>query len=310
MAFTVADIPDQSGKLALITGATGGLGFETALALAGANSTVVLTGRNAAKGAEALARIRAIHPRANISYGSLDLGSLDAVARFADGFAARNSHLDILVNNAGVMTPPTRQSTGDGHELQFGTNHLAHFALTARLLSLLTAAASPRVVTVASIAHRNGSIAFDNLQSEQSYRPMAAYGQSKLANLLFARELQRRSLAEGWGITSLAAHPGLSSTDLIPNGMGKGFSGRAAAFFMRMFGQVPALGALPQIFAAVSPDAVPGGYYGPTGPFQTGGAVGVASRSRAAEDDATARRLWETSERLTGVHFPAMLQAA
>lgn len=306
MPFTVADIPNLSGKLAVVTGATGGLGYETALALAGAKATVVLAGRNAGKGADALARIRAVHPRADISFETLDLGSLASIEAFA---AAQKRHIDILVNNAGVMMPPSRKTTVDGFELELGTNHLGHFALTARLMPLLRGG---RVVTVSSIAHRTGSINFDDLQLERSYNPTRAYNQSKLANLLFAFELQRRSDAAGWGITSIAAHPGVSSTDLIQNGMGMngGMLAPAARFFVGIFGHAPAAGALPQIFAATSPDAKAGEYYGPNGFMEITGAPGVAKARPQAHDKATAARLWTISEQLTGVHFPAVAKAA
>lgn len=309
MAFTVADIPDLTGKLAAITGATGGLGYETALALAGANATVVLTGRNAGKGADALARIRAAHPGANISFEMLDLGSLASVAVFAEGFAARHSHIDMLVNNAGVMMPPSRKTTVDGFELQLGTNHLGHFALTARLMPLL---AGGRVVTVSSIAHRTGSIHFDDLQLERSYNPTRAYNQSKLANLLFAFELQRRSERAGWGVTSIAAHPGVSSTDLVQNGMGMegGIMAPAARFFVGLFGHSPAAGALSQIYAATSPAAKAGQYYGPNGFMEVTGAPDVAKPRPQALDTADAARLWMISEQLAGVRFPALAEAA
>jgi NAD(P)-dependent dehydrogenase (short-subunit alcohol dehydrogenase family) len=309
MAFTVADIPDLTGKLTVITGATGGLGYETALALAGAKATVVLTGRNAQKGADALARIRAVHPSADISFETLDLGSLAAVEAFATGFAARHEHIDVLVNNAGVMMPPSRKTTVDGFELELGTNHLGHFALTARLMPLL---AGGRVVTVSSIAHRTGSIHFDDLQLERSYNPTRAYNQSKLANLMFAFELQRRSDAAGWGVTSIAAHPGVSGTDLIQNGMGMegGILAPAARFFVGIFGHPPAAGALPQIFAAASPDAKAGAYYGPNGFMEITGAPGVAQAKPQARDKAAATRLWTMSEELTGVRFPALSAAA
>ena len=306
MAFTLADIPDQSGKLAVITGATGGLGYETALALAGAGATVVLTGRNAQKGTEALARIRAVHPRADISFELLDLGSLASVAGFAESFAARHDHIDVLVNNAGVMMPPTRKTTVDGFELQFGTNHLGHFALSARLLPLLRGG---RLVTVSSIAHRTGAINFDDLQMERSYNPTRTYNQSKLANLLFAFELQRRSDRAGWGVTSIAAHPGVSSTDLIQNGM-EGITASMGRFFVGMFGHAPAAGALPQIFAATSPEAKAGAYYGPNGFMEITGAPGIAQARPQARDTAVAARLWTISEDLTGVRFPALMEAA
>lgn len=310
MPFSLADIPDQTGKLAVITGATGGLGYETALALAGANATVVVTGRDERKGADALARIRAVHPAARISFELLDLASLRAVADFAHRFAAAHKSLDILVNNAGVMMLPTRMTTEDGFERQFGTNHLGHFALTAQLLPLLMATPGARVVTVASIAHRTGRIRFDDLQWERGYRPTPAYGQTKLANLLFAQELHRRSLADHWGIASIAAHPGISSTDLIANGMGVGLIGRLGTFFVGFLGQKPAQGALPQIFAAVSPEARSGAYYGPDGLGEMAGQVGTAAMTAAARDEIAAVRLWDISEQLTGIRFPAIAKAA
>ncbi|MEQ1902508.1 MAG: oxidoreductase, partial [Devosia sp.] len=269
MPFTLKDIPDQTGKLAVITGATGGLGYETALALAGANANVVLTGRNEQRGTDALARIRAAFPRANVSYETLDVASLKSIADFARRFSAAHKSLDILVNNAGVMMLPKRMTTEDGFERQFGTNHLGHFALTEQLLPLLRAAPHPRVVTVSSLAHRwLGRMRFDDLQLQRHYNPSRAYGQSKLANLLFALELQRRSDQGGWGLTSLAAHPGTADTDLIANGPASGgrrlvaFGGR---ILIGLFGQDAASGALPQIYAATAPDVTPGGYYGPSG---------------------------------------------
>ncbi|MEQ1768754.1 MAG: SDR family oxidoreductase [Devosia sp.] len=309
MAFTIADVPDLSGKLAVITGATGGLGYETALTLAGAGAKVVLTGRNAEKGSAALARIRAAHPIADVTYESLDLGSLAAIAAFADAMIEKGRPIDILVNNAGVMMPPKRMTTVDGFELQFGTNHLGHFALTGRLLPLLNGG---RVVTVSSIAHRRGAIAFDDLQRERSYSPTPAYSQSKLANLLFAYELDRRSKREGWGITSIAAHPGVSSTELVVNGIGMegGLTAPIARFFVGIFGHSPAAGALSQIYAATSPEAQAGGYYGPDGFMEITGAPGVAQAKPQARDSAAAERLWTISERLTGVSFPAMAKAA
>jgi NAD(P)-dependent dehydrogenase (short-subunit alcohol dehydrogenase family) len=196
--WTIADIPSQSGRSAVVTG-TGGLGFETALALARAEAEVILAGRNADRGAASVARIRAQVPEANIGFAELDLASLASVAAFAKRMAAEHGSLDLLVNNAGVMTPPRRHTTADGFELQFGTNYLGHFALTGRLLPLLRAARAPRIVEVSSIAHRRASMDFQDLQAEKRYRPWAAYGQSKLAMLIFALELQRRSDAGGRG---------------------------------------------------------------------------------------------------------------
>jgi NAD(P)-dependent dehydrogenase (short-subunit alcohol dehydrogenase family) len=310
MSWSTKDIPNQRGKLALITGATGGLGYETALALARAGADVVLTGRNAEKGASALARIRDEVPDARISYESLDLSALANVAAFAERFSAEHRHLDILVNNAGVMAPPTRQLTADGFELQFGTNYLSHFALTARLLPLLMAAPAARVVPLASVAARQGTIDFANLQSERDYKPMVAYGQTKLACLMFGFELQRRSDANGWGITSIAAHPGVARTELVVNGMGnESPAGLARRYLSVLFQPVPQ-GALPTLMAATDPHAKRGGYYGPQGMFEIRGRPGEASAPVQSLDVAVARRLWEVSEELSDTRFPAVARAA
>jgi NAD(P)-dependent dehydrogenase (short-subunit alcohol dehydrogenase family) len=207
------------------------------------------------------------------------------------------------VNNAGVMAPPKRKTTQDGFELQFGTNHLGHFALTGRLLPLLAKGRGTRVVTMSSLMHRiAGEIYFNDLQWERKYNANAAYGQSKLANLLFAIELQRRSDAQGWGILSNAAHPGFSSTDLIANGVGtKSAAGRFSGLLFVLLGQTAAQGALPALYAATSPEAAPAGYYGPDGFFEIKGEVAPARISAKASNPELARRLWEVSQKLTGV---------
>lgn len=309
MPFTVRDIPDQAGKLAVITGATGGLGYETALALAGAHATVVLTGRNAQKGADALTRIRAVHPKADISYDTLDLGSLASVEDFARRFAAAHNRLDLLVNNAGIMMLPTRETTADGYEKQFQTNYLGHFALTAQLLPLLSASRG-RVVSLSSLMARRGKLHFDDLQLVSGYTPDKAYAQTKLACLMFAEELQRRSTAAGWGIASLAAHPGISSTGLIENGMGRDSLAARLKPVTGMFFQSPAAGALPTLYAATSPNAVPGGYYGPDGFMEMRGAPADASIPSQARNLADAARLWTVSEELAAVRFPPAAKAA
>jgi len=309
MSWATKDIPNQAGKLALVTGATGGLGYETALELARAGAEVVLTGRNAEKGASALARIKAEVPAARVSYESLDLSALSNVTRFAEAFAAKHDRLDILVNNAGVMAPPQRETTRDGFELQFETNYLSHFALTARLLPLLIAARG-RVVPLASVAARQGKIDFANLQAERDYNPLTNYSATKLACLMFGFELQRRSDANGWGISSITAHPGVARTELVNNGMG---ASSAAGFIRRflpfVFQPVPQ-GALPTLMAATDPAAKPGGYYGPQGFMEMRGLPGNASPPSQSLDVAVARRLWDVSEELSGVRFPERAAAA
>lgn len=218
--WSIDQIPPMAGKHAVVTGATGGLGFETAFALAGAGAEVVLTGRNDAKGSEAIDRICERYPHAIVSYETLDLASLASVAAFVRRFGAMYTSLDLLINNAGVMALPVRQTTADGFEMQLGTNYLGHYALTAQLLPFLRRANTPRVVNLSSLAHRSGKIDFDDLQGTAPYSPMKAYTQSKLAMLIFAIELQRRSDANGWGLMSNAAHPGFARTDLITKGPG------------------------------------------------------------------------------------------
>jgi NAD(P)-dependent dehydrogenase (short-subunit alcohol dehydrogenase family) len=308
--WTADDIPDQSGKFAIVTG-TGGLGYETALELARHGAEIVLAGRNPVKGAQSLAKIRALVPAAKIAFEELDLADLASVRAFAQRMNDRGTPLDLLVNNAGVMAFPTRRTTVDGFETQFGTNHLGHFALTAQLLPLLRTAAHPRVVTISSGLHHVGEIRFDDLQSEKRYTPNGAYSQSKLANLLFALELQRRSDTRGWGLLADAAHPGASSTDLIPNGPGTGgVQGWINRRLEPLIFQSPAAGALPTLLAATAPFAKPGGYYGPQGFLGFNGPPGLAGMSKRAKDKAVAARLWDVSEKLTGVSFPRTLSQA
>ncbi|WP_108460758.1 oxidoreductase [Devosia naphthalenivorans] len=297
-----ADIPDLSGKTALVTGATGGIGLETARMLAGAGAHVILAGRSAEKGAAALREIAASKIRGRIEFERFDLADLADVAAAAARIDAMHAQIDILVNNAGVMMPPERQTTADGFELQLGTNHLAHFALTGRLLPRLRAGEA-RVVMVSSNAARSGRMAFENLQSERNYSPWRAYGQSKLANLLFMRALQQASDADGWGLCVVASHPGLSATSLISSGMGTGLVPRLGNMFNRLVAQSPADGALPTVAAATDPDLAPLSFVGPAGVGGWRGKPKLVKLPAAAEDDVAARRLWEVSENLTGVRF-------
>lgn len=307
--WSSADIPSQAGRIAVVTG-TGGLGFETALALAAAGAQVVIAGRNAAKGAQAVARIKAAHAEALVAFAMLDLADLGSISAFAARFAEAHDRLDLLVNNAGVMALPSRQTTKDGFEMQFGTNYLGAFALTGRLLPLLRNSGNARTVQLSSLAHRRGFIDFDDLQGEKLYKPWKAYCQSKLAMLIFARELQRRSDHHGWGLTSLAAHPGWAATDLITNGPAtdRSLMARAArltGFLLPLVGQSAAAGALPTLYAATAAEIEPGGYYGPDGFREIKGAPAPAEIVGEGNDPAVAERLWQISETLTGIAFDA-----
>lgn len=302
------DLPDLTGNLAVVTGSNSGIGLGAAKRLAGAGAEVVLAVRNQAKGAAAVAEIVREHPSASVSVELLDLSSMDSVASFADRLLERDRAIDLLINNAGVMMPPSRYTTADGFELQFGTNHLGHFALTGRLLPLLRKASAPRVVSLSSSAARIGRINFDDLQGERRYRPIPAYGQSKLANLLFALELNRLSERNKWGIMSNAAHPGATHTNLQSTGPTMGKDATRDPWTMRIgklmpiWQEVPQ-GCLPSLYAATSPDAVGGGYYGPDGPFEMRGLPEPAKVPSRAKDTGTAARLWAVSEELTKVRF-------
>lgn len=295
MPWTSADMPSQRDRTAVVTG-TGGLGFETALALARKGSDVVLAGRNPRKGILAVDRILAQVPSGTVRFEALDLADLTSVKAFATRMIRRGVPLDILVNNAGIMAVPTRQETADEFELQFGTNYLGHFALTMRLMPLLLMSSGPRVVSVSSLDHRRGHIRFMELQSQRTYRPGVAYSQSKLAILMFAFELERRARAAELPLMSVAAHPGSARTNLIANGPGAaGLTG-----FIKIFAsQSPAEGALPILFAATDPVVHGGDYYGPTGRFELTGPPGDAFVAPQARDTEVARRLWTASEELT-----------
>ncbi|WP_068874356.1 MULTISPECIES: SDR family oxidoreductase [unclassified Phenylobacterium] len=299
--WTTDDIPSQHGRRAVVTGA-GGLGYESALQLARAGAEVIVASRDLAAGDDAVRRIRQAVAAANVRFEPLDLADLASVAAFVARLRDQAQALELLINNAGVMTPPRREVTADGFELQFGVNHLGHFALTAGLLPLLRRGVSPRMVSVSSIAARQGAIDFDDLNAERSYRPMPAYAQSKLACLMFAREFARRSRAYGWGVAGLSAHPGVARTRLLYNTPGGHPMRRVRSLLWFLFQPVEQ-GALPTLFAATDPAAQPGGYYGPGGPAELRGRPAAARLPPAALDDHAAARLWRESEALTGATF-------
>jgi NAD(P)-dependent dehydrogenase (short-subunit alcohol dehydrogenase family) len=296
--WTLHNIPDQTDRVAIVTGANTGIGFETAAALAAKHATVIMACRNRQKAEDATARIRERTPDAKLGLIELDLANLASVERFAETFHAGYDRLDLLINNAGVMVPPLGH-TEDGFELQFGCNHLGHFALTGRLMDLLEATPDSRVVSVSSMAHRYGAMDFDNLNAEKGYDKMPAYGQSKLANLLFTFELQRRLEAKGSKVKVTAAHPGWTGTDLQRH------SG-LIRFFNVFFAQTPPMGALPTLRAATDPEANGGDYYGPKGFYEMRGYPVKVGTTPAAKNESDARRLWEVSEKLTGVTFDSL----
>ena len=303
--WSVADIPDLTGKTVIITGANSGLGFEAATVLAGAGAQVVLACRDQAKGRAAEEQIRATHPRAATALMPLDLSSLADIRRCADEILRAYPRIDVLMNNAGVMALPHRQ-TADGFEMQFGTNHLGHFALTGLLLERLRATPGGRVVTVSSGAHRMGKIRFDDPHWRSGYSKWPAYGQSKLANLLFAYELQRRLAAAGADTLSVAAHPGYAATNLQATGprmLGSSRLERLMEIANSLFAQSAAMGALPQIHAAVAPGVRGGQYIGPDGFGELWGHPRVVTSNRRSQDVEAARRLWALSEEMTGVTY-------
>jgi NAD(P)-dependent dehydrogenase (short-subunit alcohol dehydrogenase family) len=299
-------VPALTGRVAVVTGATSGLGFETSRVLAQKGAHVVLAVRNPDKGEGSAKAIRASVPGASLEVLLLDLADLAAIRAFVQTYLASHNRLDILLNNAGVMALPYRK-TVDGFEMQFGTNHLGHFALTGLLAPLILRTLGARVVTVSSAAHSFGRIRFDDLNGERSYRKWSAYGQSKLANLLFAYELQRRLAAAGSSAISVAAHPGYASTNLQfagPEMEGSRFSARMVAVANRVIGQSAAMGALPEIYAATSPQVRGGDYIGPDGFMEQNGFPKKVKSNARSHDEAAAARLWEVSEQLTRVRFP------
>ncbi len=303
--WTAQDVGDQHGRIAVITGANSGLGFETARVLAEHGASVVLAGRDPGRTAAAAGRLRAAIPKAQLETAELDLAALDSVRKAAADLGARFPRLDLLINNAGVMMPPYGL-TKDGFELQFGTNHLGHFALTGLLMPSLLAAPGSRIVTVSSNGHRAGRMNFADLQSSRHYQKMAAYGRSKLANLMYTYELQRRLSAAEVQTIAVAAHPGTARTELTRH-----MSGLSNAAVKTPLGpltswwvQEAEMGALPILRAATDPAAIGGTYYGPGGLFQlTGYPVVVRSSSRSLNNEAQ-RRLWAESEQLTQISYP------
>lgn len=303
MAREDIDVPDLSGRLAIVTGANSGLGFGLTGRLAAAGAEVVMAVRNLEKGDAARSELLDANPQAKLRLERIDLASLDSVAEFAAARVADGRPVDILLNNAGIMMPPKRETTNDGFELQFETNYLGHYALTARLLPLLRAAEAPRVTSLSSIMASFGRYDWSDLQS-QKYSPVRSYGLSKLAMLSFAHELQRRSDAHGWGLLSDAAHPGFTRTNLQTTGPRRGKAPRRPREYRRTpFWQLIETGILPALYAATSPDAVPGGYYGPDGLFGLTGGPHPSREPRAARDAAAAARLFDESARLAGVAF-------
>ena len=308
--WTENAIPDLTGKRALVTGAASGIGYEAARGLALHGAEVLLADRNEQGGLDALQKIRALRADAKVSFLSLDLSSQQAVREFAAKRVAENQALDILVNNAGIQPISERRTSADGFELTFGIGHLGHFTLTAGLFPLLLKSAAPRVVTVSSLVHRLGTFEWNDLQMERNYFAQRPYNQTKLANMLFGRELQRRATAKGLPLLSLIVHPGVSRTNI---GAGRKNLGRyhwhdhlislVMGVVMQFFGQSAEKGGWPTLYAATSPAVTPGGFYGPDGLGETRGAPAPAKIHKAGRDEATAQKLWEVSEQLTGTRY-------
>jgi NAD(P)-dependent dehydrogenase (short-subunit alcohol dehydrogenase family) len=298
MNWTAADMPSQDGRLAIVTGANSGLGFHVATELGRAGAHVILACRDQGRGQDALNRMKTEVPDGDYELRSLDVASLEAVRAFA---AEAPEKIDLLINNAGVMAPPYRK-TVDGFEMQFGTNYLGHFALTGLLLERLEAADAPRVVTAGSNMHKMGKIPWNDLQSETKYKPHGAYSNSKLANLMFAFELQRRATAAGSKLISAAAHPGWSATGLYDQG-GASLTEKLMALPTRYLAQSSFDGALPTMYAATAPDVPPGAYVGPSKRMETVGPPKLVEGSARARSEADGRRLWEISEQLSGVRY-------
>jgi NAD(P)-dependent dehydrogenase (short-subunit alcohol dehydrogenase family) len=302
--WTSGAMGSQAGKTILITGANSGIGYQAALELARHGAHVLLGCRSAAKGEAARQRILQVVPGAAVEIVLLDMASLASIRSFAEAFAGSGARLDVLINNAGVMALPTRELTADGFERQFGTNHLGHFALTGRLMPALLRAEAPRVVTVASLAHRDGRMVWDDLQGERKYSPWGAYNASKLANILFARELDRRAKETGSRVVSVAVHPGVSKTNIAD--YGRDLKTRFVKLFGSLFMQSDAMGALPTLYAATSAEVKGGTYIGPDGLGELKGYPKVVTPKPQALKEEDGRKLWSVSEELTGVKYPAL----
>lgn len=303
-AWTSAQMPSQTGKVILVTGANGGIGYQAALEFARHGAQVWLGCRDRDKGQHALQRLKQAVPEATVYLAEVDLSSLDSVRSFASQLLLKTTVVDVLVNNAGVMALPQREVTADGFERQFATNHLGHFALTGLLLPALKAAPMARVVTVASLAHRNGVMAWDDLQEEKGYEGWKAYNQSKLANILFARELDKRARKHGMALLSLPVHPGISRTNIFKNGPGTGsLKARMLALLAPVVTQNDAMGALPTEYAATAAGVTGGQYIGPSGFKEFKGHPTVVQPRPHALDQAAGERLWTVSEELTGVRY-------
>ena len=301
--WSLNDMPSQRGRIFLVTGGTSGMGYEDVKALASKGARVIIAARNPQRGEETIKRIKQEVPEAQLQFEAFDLADLDSVRALGKRLSSTLPKLDGLINNAAVMALPERKTSPGGFETQFATNYLGHFVLTAELLPLLRKSESPRVVTMSSIAVHRGKINFDDLQAEKGYEPLAVYSQSKLACLMFALELQRRSEAGGWKIVSIAAHPGVAVTELIERGPGlDSEQGRQWASRKEHF-QTAAQGALPALYAVTAPEAKGGSYYGPTGPNEVSGPLGLATVPASAKDEKDAARLWSVSEKLTGARF-------
>ena len=303
--WSLADMPSQRGRIFLVTGGTSGMGYEDAKALASAGARVVIAARNPQRGQEAIARIKEQVPQAAVQFEAFDLADLASVRALGARLRETLPRLDGLINNAAVMALPERATSADGFEMQLATNYLGHFVLTAELLPLLRKSEAPRVVTLASVAVHRGSLNFDDLQATRAYDPYVVYAQSKLACLMFAFELQRRSEAAGWGIQSMASHPGIAVTELVARGPGFETEQGRRWVAMRDQGMLAsaAEGALSTLYAATAPEAQGGVYYGPSGPNEMRGPLRLATVPAPASDAAAAARLWTLTEQMTGARF-------